>query len=233
MVKVNIHGILAEKINRKSMDLSVSSVGEAVRAIESNTKLLYKNLYELDKKNIKYRILINEKDFKIFKSEDQIRDDFDKVINSNLLTKFQNNELKSIDIIPIIEGAGNSGGLFAVILGVALAFTGIGLAVTGVIGAVFAAGLILGGIGLAATGFLALLSSPPPFVAPEFNAPDVAGPKGGGGKAYLFDGPTNTAGEGGPVPIGYGRLIVGSKTVSASFNTTYVENTSNDQPRTG
>jgi predicted phage tail protein len=233
MVKVNIHGILAEKINRKSMDLSVSSVGEAVRAIESNTKLLYKNLYELDKKNIKYRILINEKDFKIFKSEDQIRDDFDKVINSNLLTKFQNNELKSIDIIPIIEGAGESGGLFAVILGVALAFTGIGLAVTGVIGAVFAAGLILGGIGLAATGFLALLSSPPPFVAPEFNAPDVAGPKGGGGKAYLFDGPTNTAGEGGPVPIGYGRLIVGSKTVSASFNTTYVENTSNDQPRTG
>ena len=53
MVKVNIHGILGQKINRKTMELSVSSVGEAVRAIESNTKVFYKTLYELDKKNIK------------------------------------------------------------------------------------------------------------------------------------------------------------------------------------
>lgn len=232
MVKVNIHGILGEKINRKNIELAVSSVGEAVRAIESNTKIFYKSLYELDKKNIKYRILINEKDFKVFKLEQEIKDDFDKVINSNLLTKFENDTLKSIDIIPVIEGSGgNNFGLLALIAGVALAFTGVGLAVTGVIGGIFAASLIVGGIGLAAVGFLALLSSPPPFVAPEFSAPDVAGPKGGGGKAYLFDGPTNTAGEGGPIPLGYGRLLVGSKTVSASFNTTYVENTDNDQPR--
>jgi predicted phage tail protein len=228
MVEVNIHGILAEKINRKAMNLCVSSVGEAVRAIESNTKALYKSLYELDKKNIKYRILINKQDFKVFKPEEEIKDDFDKVINSNLFTKFENEYLKSIDIIPLIEGAASNAGIFAAILGVALAFTGIGLAVTGVIGATFASGLILGGIGLAAVGFLALLSSPPPYVAPEFSAPDVAGPKGGGGKAYLFDGPTNTAGEGGPIPIGYGRLVVGSKTISASFNTTYIQNTSND-----
>jgi predicted phage tail protein len=228
MVEVNIHGILAEKINRKIMHLSVSSVGEAVRAIESNTRVLYKNLYELDKKNIKYRILINNQDFKIFKPEEEIKNDFDKVINSNLFTKFENEYLKSIDIIPIIQGSGSNMGIFAAILGVALAFTGVGLALTGVIGATFAAGLILGGIGLAAVGFLALLSSPPPYVAPEFSAPDVAGPKGGGGKAYLFDGPTNTAGEGGPIPIGYGRLVVGSKTISASFNTTYIQNTSND-----
>ena len=229
MVKVNIHGILAEKINRKTMGLSVSSVGEAVRAIESNTRIFYKTLYELDKKNIKYRILINEQDFKIFKPEEEIKNDFDKVINSNLFTKFEDKYLKSIDIIPLIEGSGgSSGGIFAAILGVALAFTGIGLAVTGVIGGIFAASLIIGGIGLAAVGFLALLSSPPPYVAPEFNPPEVAGPRGGGGKAYLFDGPTNTAGEGGPIPIGYGRLIVGSKTISASFNTTYIQNTEDD-----
>jgi predicted phage tail protein len=232
MVKVNIHGILGEKINRKTMNLSVSSVGEAIRAIESNTRILYKTLYEFDKQNIKYRVLINEQDFKIFKPEEEIKNDFDKVINSNLFTKFENDSLKSIDIIPLIEGSGSNGGLFAVILGVALAFTGVGLALTGVIGAVFAASLIIGGIGLAAVGFLALLSSPPPYVAPEFSAPDVAGPRGGGGKAYLFDGPTNTAGEGGPIPIGYGRLIVGSKAISASFNTTYVANTSNNSPRT-
>lgn len=229
MVKVNIHGILAEKINRKTMHLSISSVGEAVRAIESNTKVFYKTLYDLDKKNIKYRVLINDKDFKIFKPEEEIKNDFDKVVNSNLFTNFNNNELNSIDIVPLIEGSGgNSMGIFAAVLGVALAFTGIGLAAAGVIGGMLASSLIIGGIGLAAVGFLALLSSPPPYVAPEFSAPDVAGAKGGGGKAYLFDGPTNTAGEGGPIPIGYGRLIVGSKTISASFNTTYIQNKSED-----
>ena len=233
MVKVNIHGILSEKINRKIMNLSVSSVSEAVKAIEGNTKIFYKTLYELDKKNIKYRILINERDFKIFKAEEEIKNDFDKVINSNLYTKFENDYLKSIDIIPLIEGSGGSGGgIFAAVLGIALAFTGIGLAAVGLIGGILASSLIIGGIGLAAVGFLALLSSPPPYVAPEFNAPNIATSRGGGGKAYLFDGPTNTAGEGGPIPIGYGRLIVGSKTVSASFNTTYVPNNDSQTPRT-
>ena len=232
MVKVNIHGILGEKINRKSMDLNVCSVSEAIRAIEANTKKLYQSLYELDKKNIRYRILINDKDFKIFKLEEEIKNDFDKVINSNLFTNFNDKELVSIDIVPLVQGSGDGGGIFAAVIGVALAFTGVGLLVAGVGTAVLAASLVIGGIGLAAVGFLALLSSPPPYVAPEFSAPDVAGPKGGGGKAYLFDGPTNTAGEGGPIPIGYGRLLVGSKTISASFNTTYIANTSNNSPRT-
>ena len=92
-------------------------------------------------------------------------------------------------------------------------------------GQFFGAALILAGIGLAAAGFMALLSSPPPFVAPEFQAPQIAA-KGGGGKSYLFDGPTNTRGEGGPIPIGYGRLTIGSKIISATFNTSYVANTS-------
>jgi predicted phage tail protein len=68
------------------------------------------------------------------------------------------------------------------------------------------------------------MSSAPPYVAPEFSAPNVAGSKSGGGKSYLFDGPTNTAGEGGPIPIGYGRLLIGSKTISATYIPNYVPN---------
>ena len=34
--------------------------------------------------------------------------------------------------------------------------------------------------------------------------------------SYLFDGPTNAANEGGPVPVGYGRLIVGSQVIQTS-----------------
>jgi predicted phage tail protein len=235
MVKVELHGILAEKLNKANWNLAINSVSEAIRAIEANTGILYKNLYELDKQNIKYRILINKKDFKVFKPEEEIKNDFDKVMNSNLLTSFEEQVLESIDIIPILEGSGGGGGFFQiipVILGIALIFTGVGVAVSIPTFGLLAASLVVAGIGLAAVGFLALLSSPPPFVAPEFNAPNVAGSKSGGGKSYLFDGPTNTAGEGGPIPIGYGRLLIGSKTISATYATSYIENASNTATRT-
>jgi predicted phage tail protein len=235
MVKIELHGILAEKLNKANWNLAINSVSEAIRAIEANTGILYKNLYELDKQNIKYRILINKKDFKVFKPEEEIKNDFDKVMNSNLLTSFEEQVLESIDIIPILEGSGGGGGFFQIIpiiLGVALIFTGVGIAASAGIFGLLAASLVVAGIGLAAVGFLALLSSPPPFVAPEFNSPDVAGSKSGGGKSYLFDGPTNTAGEGGPIPIGYGRLLIGSKTISATYTTSYIENISNTNTRT-
>lgn len=220
MVEVELHGILAEKVKKTKWNLSVNSVAEAIRAIEANTRILYKTLYELEKDNLKYRVLINKKDFKIFKNPDEIENDLEKAIYSNLTVSYKSEDLKSIDIIPIIEGAG---GFISAVAGIVLTIIGVVLLfVPG--GQVFGAALIIAGIGLTAAGFLSLLSSPPPFVAPEFSSPEVAA-KGGGGKSYLFDGPTNTRGEGGPIPVGYGRLIVGSKTVSASFNTSYVKNT--------
>lgn len=220
MVEVELHGILAEKVKKTKWNLSVNSVAEAIRAIEANTKILYKTLYELEKDNLKYRVLINKKDFKIFKNPDEIENDLEKAIYSNLTVSYKSEDLKSIDIIPIIEGAG---GIISAVAGIVLTIIGVVLLfIPG--GQIFGAALIIAGIGLTAAGFLSLLSSPPPFVAPEFSSPEVAA-KGGGGKSYLFDGPTNTRGEGGPIPVGYGRLIVGSKTVSASFNTSYVKNT--------
>jgi len=220
MVEVELHGILAEKVKKTKWNLSVNSVGEAIRAIEANTRILYKTFYELEKDNLKYRVLINKKDFKIFKNSDEIENDLEKAIYSNLTVSYKSEDLKSIDIIPIIEGAGS---ILSAVAGIVLTIIGVVLLfVPG--GQIFGAALIIAGIGLTAAGFLSLLSSPPPFVAPEFSSPEVAA-KGGGGKSYLFDGPTNTRGEGGPIPVGYGRLIVGSKTVSASFNTSYVKNT--------
>jgi predicted phage tail protein len=71
MVEVELHGILAEKVKKTKWNLAVNSVGEAIRAIEANTRILYKTLYELEKDNLKYRVLINKKDFKIFKNPDE------------------------------------------------------------------------------------------------------------------------------------------------------------------
>ena len=35
--------------------------------------------------------------------------------------------------------------------------------------------------------------------------------------SYFFNGPENTTREGGPVPVGYGELLVGSQVISASY----------------
>ncbi len=37
------------------------------------------------------------------------------------------------------------------------------------------------------------------------------------GESYLFGGPVNIIGEGGPIPIGYGRAIVGSQVISSAY----------------
>jgi|TARA_R110002096_G_scaffold235727_2_gene426052 predicted phage tail protein len=51
-------------------------------------------------------------------------------------------------------------------------------------------------------------------------APDVPdGSQGSKSENYLFGGPINTTKQGGPMPLVYGRAIVGSKTISASLFT--------------
>ena len=162
MVEVELHGILAEKVKKTKWNLSVNSVAEAIRAIEANTRILYKTLYELEKDNLKYRVLINKKDFKIFKNPDEIENDLEKAIYSNLTVSYKSEDLKSIDIIPIIEGAS---GVISAVAGIVLTIIGVVLLfIPG--GQIFGAALIIAGIGLTAAGFLSLLSSPPPFVAP-------------------------------------------------------------------
>ena len=47
--------------------------------------------------------------------------------------------------------------------------------------------------------------------------------RGGGKQSYLFNGPINVTNEGGPVPVGYGRLIVGSQVTYASYEVTRVD----------
>ena len=63
MTKITLHGNLSEKVGRKVWNLSVSSVREAIAAIESQSKKLYKAFIQNDKKDIKYRVLIKGKDF--------------------------------------------------------------------------------------------------------------------------------------------------------------------------
>lgn len=198
-VKINLFGDLGKTVG-KTWNLAVSSVSEAIRFIEHNSKKkLYKYLLEKDKEGVKYRVLINNRDFVAEKPLDI--NDLDTIRNSELV--MNRKDLKTIDIVPVIEGA-DDGGIFAIILGVLLI-------VVGVLTFEFGGGfLIVAGLGLIAAGVTVLLSQPPDF-APFQDS------EAGGAASYLFNGPQNTTREGGPVPVGYGRLLVGSQVISASY----------------
>lgn len=212
LVNVQMHGLLGEHLGRKLWKLAVKNVGEAMRAIEvmSNNKL-FKFLLENDKKGVKYEVLINGKPFKTDKPLEP--ENVEEIRSSELL--ISSLQLKTIDVIPVLEGAGGkSGSIGAIILGVILIIVGIVL-IVGSYGSLSAFGvpILLAGIGLVAGGVMLLLSKPPSFE-------DFREISGGGKTSYLFNGPQNVSREGGPVPVGYGRLLVGSQVVSASYELT-------------
>ena len=112
-----------------------------------------------------------------------------------------------IRIIPVIAGAGK-GGLGMVLLGAAvlalcwwnpLGWVADGMMMTAASG--IGAALIIGGI--------ASMLVRSPAKTPQQNTE----------ASYLFNGAVNNTAQGGPVPLGYGRMIVGSVVVSSSIVT--------------
>lgn len=203
LTEITLHGHLGETIG-SNWNLEVNSVAEAIRAIEVLSEhTLYRYLLEMDKKGCKYRVLINGNDF-----ETQEPLDINKpeaIANSELVIK--NPELKTIDIVPVIEGSDANtltivAGALLIIAGVILAF---------VPGAQpFAPVLIIAGIGLLVAGVINLLSQPP-------DTDDLREIGGKGTTSYMFSGPQNVTREGNPVPVGYGRMLVGSQVIAASY----------------
>lgn len=206
LVKVNFHGGIWTIPTE--WDLAVNSVSEAIHAIQTRTKKLYQHLIQKDKENIKYQIIINGENYYTDNPPDI--NDLNSIENCEL--RLCRDDLKTIDIVPVLEGA-DSGtlGIFTAILGVLLIIIGIAaIVLTGGIGT--AGGVVIIGIGitLLAAGVFTMLSRPPKFE-------DFREIEQGGKTSYLFSGPQNVIGEGGPVPVGYGRLLVGSQVISAAY----------------
>jgi predicted phage tail protein len=212
MIKVNLHGKLGEDLG-ESWDLEISTVAEALRAIEANTGKLRRWIIN-NNNNYEYEILVNKSNLfsekPDFKSVEDIK-------NSEFFVNL-NNKIQVIDIVPCIVGAG---GVLKIITGVAT------VAAAVVVGVVFppalplAVGIGIAGLGLIAAGTSELLSKPPPsipFTAQQVNPIDG---DNGGPTSYLFNGPVNTVGEGGPVPVGYGKLLVGGNNVFANYDIIY------------
>lgn len=121
-----------------------------------------------------------------------------------------------IRIVPVTAGAGR--GLGQVILGAALIGVGImtggaslTLSAAWAAGGAAFAGYLATNIGISLVlGGVAQMLSPQPKMQGPADRPENK-------PSYAFDGPANTAAQGNPVPVCYGRLIVGSQVISAGI----------------
>jgi predicted phage tail protein len=110
---------------------------------------------------------------------------------------------EDIRIAPVLVGS-KSGGLFQTILGAALVVVG---AVASAYGQPWGGQLIGLGASMALGGVIQMLS------------PQTSGLAGttDNGTSYYFNGPVNSAAQGEPVPLVYGRMRVGSKVISSGI----------------
>lgn len=204
-VQVTLHGVLADQIGRSQWSLVASNVKEAINGVQANCKKLYSYLMANDKEKIKYRVLINGDDFLI---EEGKSPNTKEGLQSSQLCLDRISNLKTIDIIPVVEGSDDWFDWFTVILGVALIWVGAPMIATAGWGSMYGMAVVAG-IGLVAAGITNLLTPDPEF-------DDFREIEGGGRPPYTFSGPQNVTNEGGPVFVGYGRLLVGSQVIQAA-----------------
>lgn len=214
LTEIKLHGHLGKRIKKSLWKLAVNSVGEAINAINNITHdKLKKALLKDHKNNIKYHVLINERDF--YHEKDLKVEDPQSITESELCIK--GDYIKKIDIIPIIEGAGDGANIITIVVAIILIIIGTVLTIKG--NPQVGVPMILAGLGLLAAGIQNLLTKPP-----------KPGEVGAGVGSYMFNGPQNTSEEGNAVPIGYGRLIVGSQLISASYDVDYKSADPSDRP---
>jgi predicted phage tail protein len=110
-----------------------------------------------------------------------------------------------LKIVPVVEGSGAVGRIIAG-------------AVMAVAGGVMTFYGVPGGVQVMAMGVALALGGIAELIAPR--APGTATPEQAGNTPSLaFNGAVNTMGQGGPVPLGYGRMLVGSQVISIGFST--------------
>lgn len=208
-VKITLHGSLATDVGRSEWNLRVKNVQEALSGVQSQGKKFYAALIKQQEKHIKYRVLLNGEDFFIEEGKDP---DTLEGLRSSQLALEEIPTLKTIDIVPIIEGAGGDfWDIFTVIAGAALIWTGLGAIAAGAAWASMYGMAVIAGVGLLAAGITNLLTPDPEF-------DDFREVEGGGRPPYTFSGPINITKEGGPVFVGYGRLLVGSQVIQAAID---------------
>lgn len=192
MTKINLHGILAFEFGN-SIEIFLRKPKEVFNAIDANKKNFYKRIVELSEQGLNYSIIVDGFDIK------------------NLEELEVKKAPKVIDLVPVICGHGP----IAAAIGAGLAIYG-GVAIAGgaVGGALFAAQMAVAvGIGLLGMAVQQMLAPKPEAQKPPSASIGTASALN---QSFYFTNNANSAEQGSPVPIGYGRLKIGSLVIQHS-----------------
>ena len=187
MTTITLHGILAKEFG-DVFNMKIYRAINTVKAIGANRKSFEKRIFELAREGFNYTIIVDGK-------------------NITQLEELNiQKEPQQIDLVPLIIGSGGFALVAAIIGGAA---TG-GAVAFGTYGALaFIAG---SAINMVVSIGLQMLLAPKPDAGPDISATTKAL-----SESFTFSNKANLASQGSPVPVGYGRLKVGSQLIQMSI----------------
>lgn len=203
--KVILSGELSARFGREH-ELAVNSPAEAIRALCANFPEFRDFVSTSEDRNVAYRVIT---DREVMPGIEDINNPFSQTLH----------------IVPVISGAGGGFKKFAkIVVGAALIAASFYLPVAPLLsGFTFSLSSIAFGIGqsLVLGGISSILSPQPKTAAgaaePRYGTTDSSSTSADNQPSYTFNGPVNTTAQGHPVPVGYGRMIVGSAVISAGI----------------
>lgn len=195
MTRIELGGVLGKTFGKIHNRL-ISTTHEATRALAATVDGFEKFMISSQRRGLTYAVFRGKKNIG--------EDDLNYPINEDV-----------IRIVPVVIGSKKAGvlqtilGAVLVVVGAVGMFTPWGQALGG---ATWGSYAMQAGVGLMAGGIIQMLSPQPAGLASKQDADNRA--------SYAFGGVTNTAAQGYPVPLLYGRRRIGGAIISAGI---YVE----------
>ncbi len=189
MTNIFIHGKLGKEFGHK-FTLSISKPKDVIAAMDANCEGFEKRVFDLSREGAQYSII----------ADDQIIGSVEDFIGKR--------KIKEIHMVPVIFGSG----VGALAIGIGVVAVGAGYAAAAAGYALVAT--ILYAVALAAIsyGIQSLLTKPP-----SQNNQGSYGTSAATSQSYLFSNGENVTQQGNPVPLGYGRLKIGSAVIQQTI----------------
>jgi predicted phage tail protein len=218
MKVVKVYGALRKRLGQCRFQFEADTPAQAIKALCVNFPGLEKWLLDSEQDGVSYRVSIGK--------EKVTADDL-----SPLAMPWSERQVFSIT--PMIAGAGRTGAMIGIGIGlIALAIvagpaaggflglgaglggaTGAGAAVSmGLVGGAFASAIGAVGVSLVLGGIAQLISPQQTYSSAE------RGKDAARFESFTFSGITNTVQQGLPVPICYGRAFIGSAVISSGLD---------------
>ena len=213
MKVVKVYGALRKKLGQCRFEFEADTPAQALKALCVNFQGLEKWLIDSEQEGVGYRVTIGKEKLTAENA-------------SPLVLPWSEREVFSIT--PVLTGAGDGGGVGQIFAGIGLIALALinpfGAAAIGTFGltAPIAVSALLPTVGLIGAslvlGGVAQMISPNQAASNQIGMSMERGAEAAKLESFSFSGIVNTAKQGMPCPIAYGRVVVGSAVISVGLD---------------